>query len=281
MTNLGKNVMQTKTVASTFAKHYDIPVRAFGLPKSKIGSNEHIFRRLVTNIIVGGTLEDNAINATLDIFEVYKDCNELAKAKHSKLTILLQQNLVRFAERKAAYIINASTDIVKIHNGIVPNDRKELEALPGVGRHVASIVLALGFDEPAFAVDLHVRRIAKRLGLVSEKASDLVIERTLQEGVNPENYGKYSRAFVDFGKEYCGSDTNCSQCFMKAKCGKKEPAPKTVTANSVKRADGVYEIVAGSSEIAYNVTIKKGAASCNCKGFRFRRTCSHVKEVIA
>ena len=69
---------------------------------------------------------------------------------------------------------------------------------------------------------------------------------------------------------------------MKAKCGKKEATPKTVkTARAVKTGDGVYEIVAGSSEIAYNVTIKNGAASCNCKGYRFRRTCSHVKEVMA
>ena len=270
-----------QTIAAKLTANYSLPVRLFNLPKSKVGSNEWIFRRLVTNIIVGGTLEENALQASANIFKKYPDCKALAKANPSVLTEILQASSVRFAGRKAAYVIQTATNIVHQHKGIVPNNRKDLEKFTGVGRHVASIVLALAFAEPAFAVDLHVKRIAQRLGLVDKKDSDRVIEQKLTEGVDPENYGRYSRAFVDFGKEYCGATPNCSNCFMKAKCGKCESAPKTVTASAVKRADGVYEIVAGSSEIAYNVSIKAGTASCNCKGFRFRRTCSHVKEVMA
>ena len=74
--------MNHKTVAATFSKHYELPVRTFGLAKSKIGNNEHIFRRLITNIIVSSTLEENAIAAAVAVFKKYKNCKGIANARY-------------------------------------------------------------------------------------------------------------------------------------------------------------------------------------------------------
>ena len=269
-----------QTIAAKLTANYSLPVRLFNLPKSKVGSNEWIFRRLVTNIIVGGTLEENALQASANIFKKYPDGKALAKANPSVLTERLKASSVGFAALKACYVIQTATNIVHQHKGIVPNNRKDLEKFTGVGRHVASIVLALAFAEPAFAVDLHVKRIAQRLGLVDKKDSDRVIEQKLTEGVDPENYGRYSRAFVDFGKEICSHMPNCVGCLLKEECGQvKTKTPKATTAKAVQVGAGVYEIVAGSSATPYNVTVKQGRASCNCKGYRFRKSCSHIAEV--
>jgi len=273
--------MLNKTIAKTLTARYTLPNRTFGLGTSKATSNECRFRRLVTNIIVGGSLEENALAAQGDIFEKYNDCEAIADARLGILTAILQANGIRFAKRKAEYLIQTAINIMHQHKGQVPDTRAALERFRGVGRHVASIVLALGFGQNHFAVDLHVKRVAYRLGLVGKKDSERVIEKKLTEGVAPEDWAKYSRAFVDFGKEFCTKTPNCNKCFLKKKCEKvQEPiATAKSSAQAVKIGDGVYKIVAGSSAIPYNVTVKQGAVSCNCKGYRFRRTCSHLAEI--
>ena len=64
-----------------------------------------------------------------------------------------------FANNKAINLINMSKALVERYSGIVPNIREELETLPGVGRKTANVVLAVGFDIPAFPVDTHLIRM--------------------------------------------------------------------------------------------------------------------------
>lgn len=280
-------MITSKALAKKFATKYTLPVRTFGLTKSHIGKSNWIFRRLITNVLVGGSNEDNAINAAEEIFANYSDCYGLAQANNFHIGKILNENQIRFSKRKANNVISVA-NIISHSEGEVPSDRNSLEALPGVGRHTASIVQALAFDIPAFGVDLHVRRIAKRLGLVSEKANDLSIENILMEGVAKKDLAAYSRAFVDFGKEVCAKDPDCANCFLRTKCPTslgtvvvtaKKSAIKITSGAKV--ADGRYGVVAGSSEKEYFVTVSGAKISCNCKGYRFKKTCSHVKEIAA
>ena len=259
--------------------------RTFGLPKARINSNEWIFRRLITNVMVAGSNEDNVITATKEIFKQYPKMKDLAAATQSSLVEIMNRNNVRFSGRKANNIIDIAISIITQECGIVPHDRATLEAMPRVGRHTASTVLSLAFDMPSMGVDLHVRRIAKRIGLVGEKATDKKIEDILSKDVDAELLAQYSRAFVEFGKEICGFDPDCAKCFLKAKCPTAQGTVKvtkkaeTVKVSGKKVVDGRYGIVAGSSDREYFVTVSGDKASCNCKGYRFKRTCSHVKEI--
>jgi len=265
--------------ASTMMNSYPLPVRTFGLAADMIGTQEWLFRRLITNIMVSRSLEENAIAAAEEIFSIWPTCYDLAEASPDEIAAIMNKNKVRFSNPKNKYVINAAQIISTVHNGEVPQDRKALEAIDGVGDHVASVVLALGFNVPAFAVDLHVRRIAKRVGLVDEKDSDRLLAKKLMAMVPQSQWGAFSRAFVDLGKDSCGAVANCSQCKMDCSARVETKSIPETKARLEKIGDGVYEVVAGSSNLTYKVTVKGDKVSCNCKGYRFRRTCSHVTEV--
>jgi endonuclease-3 len=85
---------------------------------------------------------------------------------------------------KARHLIDACRLLVERHDGEVPRTRKELEALPGVGRKTANVVLNVAFGEPTMAVDTHIFRVANRTGLATGK-TPLAVELRLLERVPP------------------------------------------------------------------------------------------------
>ncbi len=83
---------------------------------------------------------------------------------------------------KAKNVIATCQQLIEQHDGAVPNERKALEALPGVGRKTASVVLNIAFGEPCIAVDTHIFRVANRTGLAPGK-TPLAVERGLLKAV--------------------------------------------------------------------------------------------------
>ncbi len=106
--------------------------------------------------------------------------------------------------------------------GFVPNDREYLENLPGVGRKTTSVVLSHLFDEPNFAVDTHVYRVSKRLGITKEKDDVLITEKKLKKFFNKEEWNRVNSQLVLFGRYVCTSQRpNCDECNLKSICKKK------------------------------------------------------------
>lgn len=209
--------MQTEEIAKRLIKTYTLPYRLFGCSKEQYGTNEWRRRRLFANIIVGGSRDEMAVKGAVRLFEVYTfdyiaDRSNYAELRRSIADILEDECDIRYSGKKADYILNTAYALKEKHNGVVPDNFDDLIALPGVGRHAASVVLALAFDKQTFGVDLHVRRIAKRMGLVDEKATDRKIEKQLSE---IKNAGHLSRAFVDFGKDVCKYNPQCKRCQFK------------------------------------------------------------------
>ena len=95
--------------------------------------------------------------------------------------------------RKAIYLKEIAFYLLNDYNGIVPNNREYLESLPGVGRKTTNVVLANLFDEPAIAVDTHVNRVTKRLGIASDSDNVLEVEEKLMKFF-PKN--KWSRLHI-------------------------------------------------------------------------------------
>jgi endonuclease-3 len=119
---------------------------------------------------------------------------------------------------KARHLIATCRILVEQHGGIVPRDRDALQALPGVGRKTANVLLNVAFGEPTIAVDTHVFRVANRTGLAAGTTPDAV-ERQLLEAV-PEPYrGEAHHWLILHGRYVCTARSpKCHSCAVSSVC---------------------------------------------------------------
>lgn len=119
------------------------------------------------------------------------------------------------AKRKAIAISKLSKILVEKYKGRVPASFKELESLPGVGHKTASVVMSQAFSLPAFPVDTHVFRCARRWGL-SNSNNILVVERDLKKSFNKEEWGRIHLQIILYARKYCPSrnhlEARCPIC---------------------------------------------------------------------
>ncbi len=127
---------------------------------------------------------------------------------------------------KAENIIKTCRIILDKHGGEVPRTREELEALPGVGRKTANVILNTAFGEPTIAVDTHIFRVANRTGLAKGK-TPLEVEKRLTK-LTPEKYRKNAHHWLILhGRYVCKArKPDCSECIIVDLC---EYRKKTLT----------------------------------------------------
>lgn len=114
---------------------------------------------------------------------------------------------------KAKNIQKLCQRLLDVYGGEIPADRDELITLPGVGRKTANVVLSVAFDVPAMAVDTHVERITKRLGLCRWKDSVLEVEQTIMRKTPIERWNKAHHQMIFFGRYHCKAQRpGCNQC---------------------------------------------------------------------
>ncbi len=119
---------------------------------------------------------------------------------------------------KAKHLIGAARMLVDRHNGKVPRTRKELEALPGVGRKTANVVLNVLFDEPTMAVDTHIFRVGNRTGLAPGK-NPLEVEKGLLKAIPPEFMQHAHHWLILHGRYTCTArKPRCHLCPVAAEC---------------------------------------------------------------
>ncbi|MBV8370771.1 MAG: endonuclease III [Candidatus Eremiobacteraeota bacterium] len=118
---------------------------------------------LLIAVILSAQTTDVRVNLTTpQLFAKYPDAQALSRADVGDVEQIIKST--GFFRMKAKNIVNAARALVAEHGGNVPSDRESLEALPGVGRKTANVVMSVVFEEAAFAVDTHVFRVAHRLG---------------------------------------------------------------------------------------------------------------------
>jgi endonuclease-3 len=121
--------------------------------------------------------------------------------------------------RKSEYIIEIANRLVTDYNGKVPNNREYLESLPGVGRKVCNVVIANLFNEPAFAVDTHVFRVSKRLGIANESDDVIEVENKLMKVFPKEKWLRLHHQLLLLGRYTCtAKNPKCEECKMKGYC---------------------------------------------------------------
>lgn len=126
---------------------------------------------------------------------------------------------------KSRFLVEASRMIVQAFGGAVPDNFEDLTSLPGIGRKGANVILNTAFGKPALAVDTHVFRVSRRLGLA---AADSVegVEEELKEQLPPEEWGDVHRRLITHGRAVCRArKPNCGGCTLKDYCCHRECPP--------------------------------------------------------
>ena len=175
------------------------------------------YRTLIGCVLSHRTRDENSSRASRNLFEEIEGPLDLLAMDQDTLKELIRCS--GFYNQKARNIIAISQVLVDDFGGIVPEDRGTLMGLPGVGPKTADIVLSYAFGKPAIAVDVHVSRVARRLGLALGDAGPERVKEALESLVPPDLYGFVDNAFVRQGKEYCrNSDPRCIGCFLHLLC---------------------------------------------------------------
>ena len=126
---------------------------------------------------------------------------------------------------KAENIIKTCRILLDSHGGDVPPDRKSLEALPGVGRKTANVVLNTAFGEPTIAVDTHIFRVSNRTGLALGK-TPLQVELKLLKAVPEEFLQDAHHWLILHGRYTCKArKPNCPECIVQDLCGFRHKTP--------------------------------------------------------
>jgi endonuclease-3 len=132
---------------------------------------------------------------------------------------------------KAKNIQKLCQMVLEKYNGEIPMDRDELINLPGVGRKTANVVVSVAYNIPAIAVDTHVERVSKRLGICRWKDSVLEVEKTLMKKVPKDEWSVTHHRMIFFGRYHCkAQNPQCAVCPLLALCreGKKRMKTKGV-----------------------------------------------------
>ena len=172
---------------------------------------------LLIATVLSAQCTDKRVNiVTKELFSMY-DIFSLAKTSLQDIERIIRP--VGTYTRKSFYIKTIAEELVKHYEGHVPNDREFLERLPGVGRKTCNVVLSNLYDVPAIAVDTHVERVAKRLGLASSSDSVLAVERKLMQFFPKSKWCRVHHQLVLFGRYHCKSKVPfCTTCPLEKDC---------------------------------------------------------------
>ena len=119
---------------------------------------------------------------------------------------------------KANNIVATCRQLVEKHGGEVPSSRKDLEALPGVGRKTANVILSNAFSQPAIAVDTHVFRVANRIGLSAASTPEKT-EIQLMQAIPEERWSSSHHLLIFHGRILCKArNPKCDQCPLSEDC---------------------------------------------------------------
>ena len=189
------------------------------LSDAKCELNYNTDYELLIAVMLSAQTTDKRVNeVTKVLFKKYDSLDKLANSNIEDIKKIIKP--IGTYNIKAKNIINISKKLVKIGN--VPNDYEYLNSLPGVGRKTTNLVLSILYNEPYIAVDTHVKRVTKRLGLVN--TSDVVkIEKELYRLIPKDRLNKAHHQLVLFGRYYCkAKNPLCSECKLKNMCKKNE-----------------------------------------------------------
>lgn len=178
---------------------------------------------LTIAVLLSAQCTDATVNkVTVELFQKYRTPEDYISVPLEELEQDIRK--IGLFRSKAKHIQNLCHMLLDQYGGEVPHEHEELVKLPGVGRKTANVVVSNAFGVPAIAVDTHVERVSKRLGLAGWNDSVLEVEKKLMKRVPREEWTETHHRLIFFGRYHCkAQNPNCVHCPLLDVCreGKK------------------------------------------------------------
>lgn len=188
-------------------------------PKCELEYNKD-YELLIATMLSAQTTDKRVNMVTRVLFKKYPTLEDLRDADIKDLKELIKP--IGTFNKKALNIKDIASQLLDNSNGIVPNDRVFLESLSGVGRKTTNVVLSNIYNVPCIAVDTHVARVSKRLGIARENDDVYTIEKKLNRNFKNNDLCRLHHQLVLFGRYYCKAiKPECDNCKLKKYCTKK------------------------------------------------------------
>ncbi|MBR4299649.1 MAG: endonuclease III [Bacteroidales bacterium] len=172
---------------------------------------------LLIAVILSAQCTDKRVNMhTPQIFTRFPDPESLAAASFEEVYGLISS--ISFPNNKARHLIGMAQKLVSDFGSTVPSETEDLESLPGVGRKTANVIASVIYDKPVIAVDTHVFRVSRRLGL-SDGTTVEAVEKDLTEGFAEELRAKAHHWLILHGRYVCTArKPRCQTCGLQDYC---------------------------------------------------------------
>lgn len=173
---------------------------------------------LTIAVLLSAQCTDNLVNrVTGSLFQKYKTPEDFLSVELSELENDIRS--IGLFRNKAKNIQKLCRDLLDRYDGEIPGNYDALVSLAGVGRKTANVVLSVAFDVPRIAVDTHVERVSKRLGIARYKDSVMEVERALMKKIPAERWSKTHHQLIFFGRYHCLSRSpKCDVCPLLEDC---------------------------------------------------------------
>ncbi len=173
---------------------------------------------LLLGIVMSAQTTDKRVNEVNKVLLTkYKTIYDIANADIKDIERIIKP--IGTYKKKSIYIKEIANRLIKDNKLRVPNDRKYLESLPGVGRKTINVFLSVIYNEPIIAVDTHVNRVSKRLGIANDTDDVLEVEKKLTKKIKKDKRNKVHNQLVLFGRYKCKAiNPICTDCKLKDIC---------------------------------------------------------------
>lgn len=174
--------------------------------------------QLLIATILSAQATDKLVNTvTPDLFQKYKTAEDIAGAPYEEFDSAISK--INFHRNKAKNIQAACKILIEKYGGRVPDTMDELDALPGVARKTANVVLGDAFDKPeGIVVDTHVLRLSRKLGLTAH-TDPVKAELELMKIVPKGEWRAFAHYLINFGREFCPARPHkCTDCPLGEMC---------------------------------------------------------------
>lgn len=175
--------------------------------------------QLLVAVVLSAQCTDKRVNAiTPKLFRDYPTAEAMALASEGVLFEYIRS--CSYPNSKAKHLAGLAKMLVEEYDGVIPEDPKELVKLPGVGRKTANVVLSVIYNQPRIAVDTHVYRVARRIGLAPQTANTpLKVEQKLLKHIPPEYLGRAHHWLILHGRYVClARKPKCQSCGITPYC---------------------------------------------------------------
>ncbi len=197
---------------------------------------------LLVAVVLSAQATDTGVNrATGPLFELVDSPEKMLRLGEARLRDMIKT--IGLYNAKAKNVIALSRLLVEQHGGEVPQDRAELEKLPGVGRKTANVVLNIAFGQPTIAVDTHIFRVGNRTGLAPGK-TPLAVEQKLEKIVPDGRKLHAHHWLILHGRYVCKArKPDCPKCVVRELCAYK--AKTTLESASGRKVGKTVRTAAG------------------------------------